>query len=645
MSFSLLLSAWMFTGVAAAETPSDACNAITAAVSGAQRIALKNECLAYVKKSESKCKLISPSLAQERVFCALFADQNRVAAGRSSDCGALRRFQKNTFDELTSVDAGKRAAMWRHLGLLEVEADKLLAQRAKVDLPGREAYCRAITQRDAARCLKVSQDREDRKACPHLVRALQLLDGTPPIDIATYESSLADVADVAPVAEGATSGSALSSSMPDTEIVRAPGLTVEDVAPDIAEHIVLPEHRKLVMSMTPEEQYAFVTEVRTTKAVIEAAGRERSQLATVTASPVYESMLDKSFNPSMTDRVLKAVGPDLLVGMVPVVGTVKGVRDDLVGAKVDNARQNTHEYIAEALGDPATMASQYPELSASWADPAAWDEMFPGVPYAPGPSPSMMAALTSLAGHHKVKKWSKRANAAWGVVGLGITAASLGGFEGVTLAGDVAAKHATRLVGEKLVKSAAKSTLKSATGALAGAAADMTVEGGLDSMLSAAKEKQIADSVRTGLKAEISDDLTDGVSEADLARATESVIDYLKARALLAYLGPSAGDMSDPGEAARVSMKASFGSPPTEHLTLETCRPRVGIDNVEIRTVMSMAEFYYYDLVASTRADRKRVPSATEAAAMRTAAVPSPLKMMWHSEKICSTLADTQPSR
>lgn len=121
---------------------------------------------------------------------------------------------------------------------------------------------------------------------------------------------------------------------------------------------------------------------------------------------------------------------------------------------------------------------------------------------------------------------------------------------------------------------------------------------------------------------------------------------YLKTRALLAYLGPAVDpkDTSDE-EASRAALKAGFGSPSTEHIHLSECEAWTGADGKEVLTPLSEGEFYFYDVVAKTRGDAAPVRSATVAEAIASPVRPSPLKMMWHTEKICATLRGTKITR
>ena len=95
-------------------------------------------------------------------------------------------------------------------------------------------------------------------------------------------------------------------------------------------------------------------------------------------------------------------------------------------------------------------------------------------------------------------------------------------------------------------------------------------------------------------------------------------------------------------------LKAQFGSPPDEHLDVHGARmvflpQKVGKDGVassgkQVWTGLTRAELIWYYHVASKRKDQNERPDPWLVELIEQAERPSPLKVMWESKKIWSTL-------
>lgn len=327
---------------------------------------------------------------------------------------------------------------------------------------------------------------------------------------------------------------------------------------------------------------------------------------------------------------------------LPLVGPAKKIRDGLKTASASSARQNTHEFLADTLTDPEVYGALYP----TFASVAGGD----------GPSPLVLAALATLGGHHRVEKWVERAKVAWGTVSLALSAAKLAGYDvGPTTVGAAAADGMKSLVklmagdtvATETVLALVGKTTKGPVDAIANEVAGAALLVGAESLLTARQEDAMSVSVHARAEA-----AGLHLSDEQLDAATENLVQYMKTRALLAYLGPARETFDDPVQAARedarVELKRQFGSVSTEHLgkfdVHSVTLPVVGSDGSTtgyetVLTGMSQEEFIWYHYVASKRADKATHNPPWLVDLMAVAQRPSPLKIMWQSERIWETLS------
>jgi hypothetical protein len=84
-------------------------------------------------------------------------------------------------------------------------------------------------------------------------------------------------------------------------------------------------------------------------------------LVRVGEDPRLQEMYERHFRPSSLSKIKRTLkDPVFYLKFVPIVGAAKGTYSYIRGARTDNRRQNTHEFLLETLTDPERTREFYP---------------------------------------------------------------------------------------------------------------------------------------------------------------------------------------------------------------------------------------------------------------------------------------------